>query len=166
MNNLPLIEDWNHLSVVLLPFLVRCGFAAMCGALIGLERELSRKPAGFRTNILICVGASMYMVLSLLLLESGYQGIDPSRIPSYVVSGIGFLGAGSIIKAGNRVTGLTSAATIWVVAAIGLISGAGFPILASIGAIMVVTTLAVLRRIEKRWIQPASARHAGGPAEE
>ena len=124
------MEDWRRLHDVLLPFLVRCGAAALCGAMVGLERELRNKPAGFRTNILICVGAAMYMTVGLILTPHGGQQVDPTRIAAQVVTGIGFLGAGSILQAGGRVTGLTTAATIWVVAAIGLISGAGFPILA------------------------------------
>jgi putative Mg2+ transporter-C (MgtC) family protein len=162
MDQLPLFETSENLRAVLIPFLIRCGVAAACGALIGVERELRRKPAGFRTNILICVGAAMYMIVGLLLVnEAGEVQTDASRIAAQVVTGIGFLGAGCILQAGGRVTGLTSAATIWVVAAIGLISGAGFPIRASIGAVMVVLTLAALRQVEKLWLEPAAAKQGG-----
>ena len=149
------MEDWRRLHDVLLPFLVRCGAAALCGAMVGLERELRNKPAGFRTNILICVGAAMYMTVGLILTPHGGQQVDPTRIAAQVVTGIGFLGAGSILQAGGRVTGLTTAATIWVVAAIGLISGAGFPILAFVATCMVVLTLVVLRRFENRFLDPS-----------
>jgi putative Mg2+ transporter-C (MgtC) family protein len=149
------IESSAQLHAVLLPFLVRCGAAALCGAMIGIERELKSKPAGFRTNILICVGACMYMLVGLMLVHSGNEASDSARIASQVVTGIGFLGAGAIIQSGGRVTGLTSAATIWVVAAIGLIAGAGFPIVAIIAAIMVVLTLVVLREIERRYLDSA-----------
>src|SRR5690348_6409918 len=121
-----LLNEWHQFGSVMLPFLLRCGVAAVCGAIIGLERELKQKPAGFRTNILICVGAAMYMAVGLLLMhEDEGNAIDPTRIAAQVVTGIGFLGAGCIIQQGARITGLTTAATIWVVAAIGLIAGAG-----------------------------------------
>jgi putative Mg2+ transporter-C (MgtC) family protein len=152
------MEDWGSLNAVLLPFMVRCGAAALCGGLIGLERELRHKPAGFRTNILICIGSAMYMTVGLLLFrESASTAVDPSRIAAQVVTGIGFLGAGCILRAGGRVTGLTSAATIWVVAAIGIIAGAGFPVLAFVATCMVVLTLVVLREFENRFLDPATS---------
>ena len=151
MNEVPLFESWDKLSAVLLPFLVRCGVAAACGALIGIERELKQKPAGFRTNILICVGSALYMCVGLLLANAGDQMTDPSRIAAQVVTGIGFLGAGAIIQGGGKVIGLTTAATIWVVAGIGLISGAGFPLLALIAAALTLLTLTVLGALEKRF---------------
>lgn len=144
-----LLESWNQLSTTILPFLVRVGAAALCGAVIGLERELKGKPAGFRTNILICLGSAIYMTVGLLLVPASGTPTDPTRIAAQVVTGIGFLGAGCIIQAGTRVLGLTSAATIWVVASIGLVAGAGFPLLAFISSWMVVLTLAVLGRLER-----------------
>jgi putative Mg2+ transporter-C (MgtC) family protein len=143
-----MIEGADQLMQVLPAFLVRCGVAVVCGALIGIERELKRKPAGFRTNILICLGASIYMATGLLL-RDGDQ-VDPTRIAAQVVTGIGFLGAGCIIQAGRQVTGLTSAATIWVVASIGILAGAGFPILALTASALVLITLAVLGGVERR----------------
>jgi len=137
--------------------MVRCGVAALCGALIGLERERKGKPAGFRTNILICVGASIYMCAGLLLVNAGGMFGDPARIAAQVVTGIGFLGAGAIIQSGGRVTGLTTAATIWVVAGIGLVSGAGFPITAVVAAVMVMLTLVVLGVVEQRYLDPRAS---------
>jgi putative Mg2+ transporter-C (MgtC) family protein len=157
LNDVPLVESWAQLSTIIIPFLVRCGVAALCGALVGLERELKRKPAGFRTNILICVGASIYMCAGLLLVNEGGMAGDPARIAAQVVTGIGFLGAGAIIQAGGRVTGLTTAATIWVVAGIGLLAGAGFPLVAVIAALMVTATLAVLGMLERRFLDPLSS---------
>jgi putative Mg2+ transporter-C (MgtC) family protein len=160
---LRLIEDWARLQEVLTPFLVRCGAAALCGGMVGLERELSRKPAGFRTNILICVGAAMYMTAGLLVIEiDGHTG-DPTRIAAQVVTGIGFLGAGTIIQSNGRVSGLTSAATIWVVASIGIIAGAGFPLLAFVASCMVVLTLVLLRAVEQRFLDPATSDDARDP---
>lgn len=156
MGDVPLFEDWRRFYEVLVPFLVRCGAAAACGAMIGVERELRRKPAGFRTNILICVGSAMYMLVGLVLADTSSQVSDPARIAAQVVTGIGFLGAGSILRSGERVTGLTTAATIWVVAAIGLIAGGGFPLLAFVASCMVVLTLAVLGHVEDRYLDPAA----------
>lgn len=154
MNEVPLYDSWDRLGPLLLPFMVRCGAAAVCGALIGIERELKNKPAGFRTNILICVGSAIYMCVGILLTDvPGQPGIDPTRIAAQVVTGIGFLGAGAIIQDGGRVTGLTTAATIWVVAGIGLVAGAGFPILALISAALVLLTLAVLGAVEQRFLE-------------
>jgi putative Mg2+ transporter-C (MgtC) family protein len=150
MDEAAIYEDWDQLTRILVPFVVRCGGAALCGALIGLERELKSKPAGFRTNILICLGSAMYMSIGLLLVhEAGETGNDSARIAAQVVTGIGFLGAGSIIQDRGQVRGLTTAATIWVVAAIGLISGAGFPALAFVATAMVLVTLGLLRGVEK-----------------
>lgn len=149
-----LYETWDQFFALLVPFLVRCCAAAVCGAIIGIERELKAKPAGFRTNILICLGAAMYMAVGLLVVHAGGEtGTDASRIAAQVVTGIGFLGAGCIIQERGQVRGLTTAATIWVVAAIGIIAGAGFPLLAFVGALLVVTTLALLRVVEK-WLSP------------
>jgi putative Mg2+ transporter-C (MgtC) family protein len=156
------MEDWGSLNEVLLPFLVRCGAAALCGGMIGLERELRHKPAGFRTNILICIGAAMYMTVGLLLVrDAAPTVVDPTRIAAQVVTGIGFLGAGCILRMGGRVTGLTSAATIWVVAAIGIIAGAGFPVLAFVATCMVVLTLVVLREFESRFLDPEASDDGG-----
>ena len=96
--------------------------AMVLGAAIGLERELHGKAAGLRTNILICVGATLYTQLSLYL--AGPEG-DPGRIAAQIVTGVGFIGAGTILHARGHVSGLTSAATIWFVAAIGIAVGAG-----------------------------------------
>ena len=158
MSEVLLFEDWDRLAATLPPFLVRCGAAALCGGIIGLERELKKKPAGFRTNILICVGAAMYMAVGLLLVdEAGQAFTDPARIAAQVVTGIGFLGAGCIIQQRDRIKGLTTAATIWVVAAIGIVAGAGFPILAFIAAILVLLILGVLGAIERRYLQQDDA---------
>jgi putative Mg2+ transporter-C (MgtC) family protein len=161
LNNVPLVESWAELSTILVPFMVRCGVAALCGAIIGLERELKQKPAGFRTNILICVGAAIYMCSGLLLTNAGGMTGDPARIAAQVVTGIGFLGAGAIIQSGGRVTGLTTAATIWVVAAIGLIAGAGFPLLALVAATMVLLTLVILGRVEETVLDPIAEDRTG-----
>lgn len=96
--------------------------AVLLGGAVGLEREMKGKAAGLRTNILICVGATLFTQLSVLM--TGTIG-DPSRIAAQIVTGVGFIGAGTILRARGGITGLTSAATIWAVAAIGVALGAG-----------------------------------------
>jgi putative Mg2+ transporter-C (MgtC) family protein len=95
--------------------------ALIFGAIIGIERELSDKAAGLRTNILICVGACLFMIVSKNF--TGVVDADPTRIAAQIVTGIGFIGAGAIMHQGEQVSGLTTAATIWVVAAIGMAVG-------------------------------------------
>ncbi len=137
--------------------ILRLGLAALLGGLIGLDREASGKPAGFRTNILICVGAALLTELSIDVARRWVQitGMmaDPGRIAAQIVSGIGFLGAGAIIQSRLGVRGLTTAATIWVVAAIGMAVGGGAPILAIAATAGVVITLALLSRLEV-WLGP------------
>lgn len=109
-------------DVLRLGLLLQLGLAVVCGGAIGMERELSGKPAGLRTNILICVGATLFTVLSMKLAAG--RG-DPARVAAQILPGVGFIGAGTILHARGAVTGLTSAATIWVVAAIGMALGSG-----------------------------------------
>jgi putative Mg2+ transporter-C (MgtC) family protein len=136
-----------------LDLLARLALAALLGGIIGLEREMSGKPAGLRTNILICVGAALLTELSISAARSfGADGApsDPTRIAAQIVSGIGFLGAGTIIQARGTVTGLTSAATLWVVAAIGIAAGAGAYVPAVGGTALVIAVLLPLGRVEHR----------------
>jgi putative Mg2+ transporter-C (MgtC) family protein len=145
------MESLTEFLSLLPTFLVRGAFAILCGALIGSERERKGKPAGLRTNTLICLGATLYMLASEFLLQKfGVQGTDPTRIAAQVVTGIGFLGAGTIIQSRGEVIGLTSAATIWVVAAIGLLIGAGFPLLGTLCTALVLLTLIGFERVEQR----------------
>jgi putative Mg2+ transporter-C (MgtC) family protein len=128
--------------------------AALLGGIIGLERERSGKPAGFRTHLLICVGAALLTELSIgvALLPDGQGGSrgDPGRIAAQIVSGIGFLGAGTIIQARGSVVGLTTAASIWVVAAIGMAVGSRGYVLALGTTALVVVALRLLGRLEER----------------
>jgi len=112
--------------------LVRLLAAVVAGALIGLERELADKPAGLRTNILICLGAAVFALLSVRLAE-GDSIADRTRIAAQVVTGVGFLGAGAIIQHHSNVTGLTTAATIWAVASVGMAFGVGEFVLGILG---------------------------------
>ena len=130
------------------------GFAA--GAIIGFERSSRRQVAGLRTHILIATGATLLMLLSIYLPQrTPHVFGDPGRIAAQVVSGIGFLGAGAIIRLGNNVRGLTTAASIWFVAAVGLAIGGGMFIVAGAAVVLGLITLMLLRLFEKR-IFPSS----------
>jgi putative Mg2+ transporter-C (MgtC) family protein len=136
-----------------LGLLGRLLLAALLGGVIGLERELNGKPAGLRTNLLICVGAALLMEISINLAvnSNGLPGggaADPTRIAAQIVSGIGFLGAGTIIQARGSIIGLTTAATIWVVAAIGMAIGGRFYVEAIGSTVLVGTALVTLGRVE------------------
>jgi putative Mg2+ transporter-C (MgtC) family protein len=141
-----------HLGV-----LGRLLLASVLGGLVGLEREISGKPAGLRTNLLICVGAALLMELSIgvaalanvenVEIGSPFRA-DPARIAAQIVSGIGFLGAGTIIQSRGNVVGLTTAATIWVVAAIGMAVGARAYVIAVGATALVVFSLMLLGRLE------------------
>lgn len=126
--------------------LLSLSVALALGAFIGLERELSDKAAGLRTNILICVGSCLFAILSRLLADS--IGTDVTRIAAQIVSGIGFLGAGAIMREGEHVTGLTTAATIWVVAAIGVTVGFGYYSLAAAAAVMTLVVQGVFPHLD------------------
>src|SRR6267143_5089463 len=108
-----------------LHLLGKLSLAIVLGGAIGLEREIAGKPAGLRTNILICVGAALLTHVSVAITTIPERVGDPSRLAAMIVSGIGFIGAGTIMQTRGTVTGLTSAATIWVVAAIGIAVGEG-----------------------------------------
>lgn len=103
--------------------IMRIIVALIFGGVIGLERQYHDKPAGFATNTLICVGSAVFALLSIL--SAHYLGGDPARIAAQIVAGVGFLGAGSILRDGNKISGLTTAAGIWLVAAVGMAVGYG-----------------------------------------
>jgi putative Mg2+ transporter-C (MgtC) family protein len=125
--------------------------AVVLGGAIGLERELKGKPAGLRTNILICMGATLLTDVSISLgTLNGARVGDPARLAAQIVSGVGFLGAGTIMQSAGTVTGLTSAATIWVVAAIGIAIGSGNYVGAAGAGALVTVVLAWLGRVEHK----------------
>ncbi|HET7035155.1 MAG TPA: MgtC/SapB family protein [Thermomicrobiaceae bacterium] len=134
--------------------LVRVALALLYGAAIGLERELNEKPAGLRTYMLVAEGAALFMIASILLGQefntSQSTPIDVSRIGSTIVTGVGFLGAGMILQSRQRVYGLTTAAGIWVAAAVGMLVGAGFLLISLAGTVLAVITLVLPRLIEQR----------------
>src|SRR5512143_855612 len=145
------METFQVFSGIVPTLIIRGGFAILCGGLIGIERERKGKPAGFRTNTLICLGSTLYMLVSEFIMEHiSMVGVDSTRIAAQVVTGIGFLGAGTIIQSRGTITGLTSAATIWVVAAIGLLIGAGFPWIGLLCTLLVLLALGGLVKIEPK----------------
>jgi putative Mg2+ transporter-C (MgtC) family protein len=122
--------------------------ACALGALVGLEREFNRKAAGVRTNLLICMGSAFFTLLSAVL--AGDANPDKGRVASNIVQGIGFLGAGLILHNRSRISGLTSAASIWVVASIGMACGAGLYAPAAVAAVVVILALEVVGFLERR----------------
>ena len=122
--------------------------ACALGALIGVEREASRKAAGVRTNLLICMGSAFFTLLSAVLAGDG--NADKGRVASNIVQGIGFLGAGVILHNRSRISGLTSAASIWVVASVGMACGAGLYAAATLGAVIIIVSLQLVGFLERR----------------
>ncbi len=123
------------------------------GGLIGWEREKKRRNAGLRTHILVCMGSALIMLVSLYIYQSQEikTGVDPARIAAGVVTGIGFLGAGAIIKSDTGPRGLTTAASIWISSGIGLAVGCGYLNTALAGALLAFITLSGLKFIEDRY---------------
>ena len=137
-------------SLETLDYLLRLLGAVACGALIGLERAFKGKPAGLRTNTLICLGSCLIMLLSIKVAGDVGLPADPGRIAAQVVTGVGFLGAGAIIRSRVSVAGLTTAATIWLVSALGLVIGYGQFVTAGISMLLLMVTLTLFDNIEKQ----------------
>lgn len=147
-------------------FWIMIGVAVLCGGIVGFERQMRGKPAGIRTNILICLGTTIFIQLSTLY--SG-QNMDMTRVLGQVVTGIGFLGAGVILARGGRVKGVTSAAVIWILAGIG--ATIGFKHFAAAIALSIVTVgiLTVIEYLEVSFLRLRREEHAHGdesPSEE
>lgn len=139
-----------------LEILIRLGVALVLGGIIGFEREQHNHAAGFRTNILVCIGACLMMLLSIYgfsdFVNEWNVRVDPARLAAAVITGVGFLGAGTILFTGKKISGLTTAASLWVVAAIGLAAGAGFYFAAVSVTVIVVLTLWLFNKLEHRFI--------------
>jgi putative Mg2+ transporter-C (MgtC) family protein len=134
------------IDIFKLELMLQVGLATVLGGAIGMERELGGKPAGLRTNILICIGSVLYTHLSIAMVGGA---ADPTRVAGQIVTGVGFIGAGTILHARGAVVGLTSAATIWVVAAIGVALGSGYYLEGIATTVVVLAVLAGLGRVEK-----------------
>lgn len=145
----------DYLSII-----VRLLLTALLSGLIGIERETKQQPAGLRTHLLVGTGACLMMIMSITgfdaFINKGNDAIrfDPGRIPSYVISGIGFLGAGTIIVQRGSVKGLTTAASIWVAAGLGLVVGLGMYFVAILTTLIVLGTLYVLGKLERKYLSP------------
>jgi putative Mg2+ transporter-C (MgtC) family protein len=144
------------LEALRLELLLQLLLAVVLGGAVGLERELRGKPAGLRTNILICVGATLFTVLSYRIAEG--RG-DPGRVAAQILTGVGFIGAGTILHLRGSGTGLTSAATIWVVAAIGMALGAQAYVEAIGATVLVMVVLAGLSPLENLLARQAARGH-------
>jgi len=140
--------DIDYELFTLLPFLLpKLLVATICGVIVGYDREIKQKTAGIRTNILICVGCALFTALSFYISKT--NNIDPTRIIGQIITGIGFLGAGVIMKHDDKIVGVTTAAFIWVVSAIGVLVGIGSyitPVLLTIGLIIISR---IFERVEK-----------------
>jgi putative Mg2+ transporter-C (MgtC) family protein len=125
---------------------LRLTVGLVLGAIIGFERELQRQPAGFRTHSLVALGAALFTVVSAF----GFAGdlVDPTRVAAQIVSGIGFIGAGAILQYRGNIRGLTTAASLWSVAAIGMAAGSGLYSVAVVGTVLILVVLSILDRVE------------------
>jgi putative Mg2+ transporter-C (MgtC) family protein len=126
---------------------VRLIVALLLGAVIGWERELQRMPAGFRTHALVSLGAAIFTVVSAFAFTGPLS--DPTRIAAQIVSGVGFLGGGAILHYGGTVRGLTTAASLWAVATVGMAAGAGLFVVAAVSAVLVIVALEIFQRVER-----------------
>ncbi|WP_439625218.1 MgtC/SapB family protein [Gemmata sp.] len=143
----------------LIEFAGNVALALVLGTLIGIERQWRQHPAGLRTNALVAVGAALFVSLSRLMADTN----SPTRIASYIVSGVGFLGGGVILKEGASVRGITTAAALWCSAAVGTLAGAGFGGHAAVGVVAVLTGVVGLRPLA-RAIDRRQKRYGGQPA--
>ena len=134
----------------LLESFARILFAAVLGGVVGLEREHIARPAGLRTHMLVCVGSALVMVVSAAPAARGDANVDVTRIGAQVVSGIGFLGAGTIIKEGATVKGLTTAASLWAISCVGIAVGAGYYLLSAATTLALLGVLRVMHRTENK----------------
>lgn len=134
---------------------IRLLLALICGGILGIERGRKKRPAGFRTYMLVCVGATLVMITNQYIYAQ-YSNTDPTRMGAQVISGIGFLGAGTIIVTGkNRVKGLTTAAGLWAAACIGLAIGIGFYSGAMIGCVLIFVVMSALHRLDEKMTSSA-----------
>jgi len=134
--------------------MVRLLLSVIFGGAIGYVRELKRKAAGLRTHMLVCLGSAIFTLISIYMAE-GSASADPTRITSSIVTGIGFLGAGAIFQTGGSVRGLTTAASIWVCAAIGIAVGAGYYDIATFSTILALIVIQLLQTVEQKFVRPS-----------
>ncbi len=158
------IFEINMYGIQLYEFLWRVFIACIIGGLFGLERKNKGKPAGIKTNMLACSGAALVALIQMMIynkyslgLEGGISG-DPTRLTAQVISGLGFLGAGVIMTGGDKVVGLTTAATLWLVAILGIGIGYGFEVYIILSAIMILTLSYLIKKFEVSYIDKRKLR--------
>lgn len=128
-----------------LEMVLRLLLAVALGGIVGWERQMAKKPAGLRTHLLVCIGAALFTLASIY----GFEGGDPARVAAGIVAGIGFLGAGTIIRSGEGIlVGLTTASSIWAIAAIGMVAATGLYILAAVGTAVMLIALRIFKGFE------------------
>ena len=148
IESLPLLNELNPVSIT-----VRILLALVLGGLLGLEREKKQRPAGFRTYVVVCIGSALACITNIYICNY-LGGSDPARIPAQVISGIGFLGAGTIIVTrNNHIKGLTTAAGLWCCATIGIAVGSGFYFGAIICDLLLVFSLRILTIVDKHYVR-------------
>jgi putative Mg2+ transporter-C (MgtC) family protein len=157
INGVDYMGGIGFLSIATMQFYLiltaRLILACVLGGIVGYERESMNRPAGFRTHILVCVGASLVMITSEFIFREykGMANMDPARLGAQVISGIGFLGAGTIIREGFSVRGLTTAASLWAVSCVGIAAGIGFYEGAIAATVIIYLTLILLRKFENQF---------------
>ncbi len=144
-------------ELVVFSQLVLSGFF---GGAIGFVRERDRKAAGLRTHTLVCIGSTLFMMVSLFMADK-FPGADAGRIAAQVVTGIGFIGAGAIMQSGGAIRGLTTATSVWVTAAIGLAVGCGFYSGAAAATLITLIVIVVLRKIEQIYFRQKDCQQEG-----
>ena len=144
------ILNWSVTFADIVDAMVKMILALLCGGVLGMERGRKKRPAGFRTYMLVCLGATLVMMTNSYLCRNG-SGVDEARLGAQVINGIGFLGAGTIITTGhNRVKGLTTAAGLWTSACIGLAIGSGFYEGAILGTLMIILIMIVMHSLDRK----------------
>lgn len=154
-------EFLNLFTIADSDILIRIIFSIVLGSIIGLERELTNKSAGLRTQIMVCLGSCLFTILSIYGFSTAvtlYPLGDPSRVAAQIITGIGFIGAGTVLRQGLTVTGLTTASTLWIVAAIGMACGCGKISIAVVSTILAVAILVLIRVFELK-IMPRNLKH-------
>jgi putative Mg2+ transporter-C (MgtC) family protein len=150
MGNIFVFTDTDLVTIA------RVLLAFFLGGIVGIEREWARRPAGLRTHMLVCAGSACFTVASIYGFNSYGTNVDPSRLAAQIITGVGFLGAGAIFRSGTAVRGLTTASSIWITAAIGIVAGLGMLWLALFTTGLTWLALAMVKRLE--------ARRQSGPA--
>lgn len=158
MSFLTAVPVLNSLSVWEIFLRLLCAMAV--GTIIGTEREYSNRPAGMRTHILVALGACSVMITSQMIFQQyNVYGAtpDPARLPAQVITGVGFLGAGTILREGTNVKGLTTAASLWAVACLGIAAGGGYYAVAALGTVFLFVTLTIFEILQNRLVGPETS---------